>query len=114
MWLSAEQASGMTAGDVEWQLQTTIREGLSWKESDNRRKILGPNEFVVTEEDPLWKKYIDQFKNPLILLLLGSAFVSVCMKQFDDAISITVAILVSSTSTEITAIGVCLCIQFFR
>ena len=31
-----------------------------------------------------------QFKNPLILLLLGSAFVSICMKQFDDAVSITV------------------------
>lgn len=97
MWLSAEQASGMTAGDVEWQLQTNIREGLSWKEADHRRKILGPNEFVVNEEDPLWKKYIDQFKNPLILLLLGSAFVSVCMKQVDDAISITVAILIVVT-----------------
>lgn len=31
-----------------------------------------------------------QFKNPLILLLLGSAVVSVCMRQFDDAVSITV------------------------
>jgi len=34
--------------------------------------------------------YTFQFKNPLILLLLASAFVSVCMKQFDDAVSITV------------------------
>ena len=31
-----------------------------------------------------------QFKNPLILLLLASACVSVFMRQFDDAISITV------------------------
>lgn len=30
-----------------------------------------------------------QFRNPLILLLLASALVSVCMKQFDDAFSIT-------------------------
>lgn len=48
------------------------------------------------EEEPTWKKYIEQFKNPLIMLLLGSAFVSVCMKQFDDAVSITiVSILVN-------------------
>ena len=31
-----------------------------------------------------------QFKDPLILLLLASALVSVCMRQFDDAVSITV------------------------
>ena len=31
-----------------------------------------------------------QFKDPMIMLLLASAFVSVCMKQFDDAVSITV------------------------
>lgn len=41
------------------------------------------------------RPYIDafhclQFKDPLIMLLLSSAFVSICMKQFDDAISITV------------------------
>lgn len=37
--------------------------------------------------------FLLQFKNPLILLLLGSAFVSVCMRQFDDAVSITVVCL---------------------
>lgn len=31
-----------------------------------------------------------QFKDPLILLLLASAVISVLMHQFDDAISITV------------------------
>lgn len=31
-----------------------------------------------------------QFNDPLIILLLVSAFVSVCTKQFDDAFSITV------------------------
>ena len=39
------------------------------------------NSFVV---------FIFQFNNPLILLLLGSAVVSIFMRQFDDAVSITV------------------------
>lgn len=97
MWLSAEQACGLNTSEVEWQLQTNTREGLSWSEADNRRKILGPNEFVVTEPEPLWKKYLEQFQNPLILLLLGSAFVSICMHQLDDAVSITVAIIIVVT-----------------
>lgn len=31
-----------------------------------------------------------QFKDPMIMLLLASAFVSILMRQFDDAVSITV------------------------
>uniref|UniRef100_A0A8C1ATV4 Calcium-transporting ATPase n=1 Tax=Cyprinus carpio carpio TaxID=630221 RepID=A0A8C1ATV4_CYPCA len=49
------------------------------------------------EDEPLWKKYISQFKDPLILLLLASAVISVLMRQFDDAVSITVAIIIVVT-----------------
>ncbi|PIO54143.1 hypothetical protein TELCIR_24500 [Teladorsagia circumcincta] len=37
------------------------------------------------------------FQNPLILLLLASAIVSLLMRQFDDAISITVAVVIVVT-----------------
>mgnify|MGYP001791643125 FL=1 len=43
------------------------------------------------------RRYLEQFKEPMILLLLASAVVSVFMKQFDDAISITIAILIVVT-----------------
>ncbi|KAJ8958969.1 hypothetical protein NQ314_006333 [Rhamnusium bicolor] len=59
--------------------------------------IMRYNEFSVKNGDPPWKKYLEQFKNPLILLLLASAVVSACMKQFDDAVSITVAIVIVVT-----------------
>lgn len=48
-----------------------VRRGLSWREANDRMNFVGPNEFQVKEEEPLWKKYIEQFQNPLILLLLG-------------------------------------------
>ncbi|KAF3838989.1 hypothetical protein F7725_017706 [Dissostichus mawsoni] len=57
----------------------------------------GWNEFDISEEEPLWRKYISQFKDPLILLLLASAVISILMRQFDDAISITVAIIIVVT-----------------
>jgi magnesium-transporting ATPase (P-type) len=62
-----------------------------------RHKTFGLNELVVGEEEPVWKKYLEQFKNPLIILLLGSAFVSLVMQQFDDAASITLAIVIVVT-----------------
>lgn len=41
-------------------------------------------------QDPTTLLFIFQFKNPLILLLLASALVSVLTKKYEDAISIAV------------------------
>uniref|UniRef100_A0A4W6DML8 Calcium-transporting ATPase n=1 Tax=Lates calcarifer TaxID=8187 RepID=A0A4W6DML8_LATCA len=71
-------------------LQADLQLGLSQEEVSRRRAYHGWNEFDINEEEPLWKKYLLQFKDPLILLLLASAVISVIMHQFDDAISITV------------------------
>uniref|UniRef100_A0A671Q9B9 P-type Ca(2+) transporter n=1 Tax=Sinocyclocheilus anshuiensis TaxID=1608454 RepID=A0A671Q9B9_9TELE len=64
------------------------------EEVTRRRAYHGWNEFDISEDEPLWKKYISQFKDPLILLLLASAVISVLMRQFDDAVSITAIIIV--------------------
>lgn len=97
MWLSTTEASVLGAEEISGRLQVDIRTGLLWEEAEHRKQLFGHNEFNLKEEEPTWKKYVEQFKNPLILLLLGSAAVSVCMKQFDDAISITVAIIIVVT-----------------
>uniref|UniRef100_A0A3P8TWH4 Calcium-transporting ATPase n=1 Tax=Amphiprion percula TaxID=161767 RepID=A0A3P8TWH4_AMPPE len=73
-----------------WRWQADQQLGLTQEEVSRRRVYHGWNEFDISEEEPLWKKYISQFKDPLILLLLASAVISVLMHQFDDAISITV------------------------
>lgn len=127
MWLTTAEAASLGAEEVAARLHVDVRTGLWWQEADQRRQLVGFNELTVKEEEPTWKKYIEQvylhsfvlfiiffivsrtifldfyeyvysfvymfflqFKNPLILLLLASALVSVCMKQFDDAVSITV------------------------
>ncbi|XP_022904126.1 calcium-transporting ATPase type 2C member 1 isoform X2 [Onthophagus taurus] len=97
MWINTVEASAMGAEEVSARLRVEVRQGLSWQEANYRRQLIGYNEFSVKDEDPPWKKYLEQFKNPLILLLLASAVVSICMRQFDDAISITVAIVIVVT-----------------
>uniref|UniRef100_A0A8B9K768 P-type Ca(2+) transporter n=1 Tax=Astyanax mexicanus TaxID=7994 RepID=A0A8B9K768_ASTMX len=74
--------------------QADLQFGLSHDEVLRRRVYHGWNEFDISEEEPLWKKYISQFKDPLIMLLLASAVISVLMRQFDDAVSITAIIIV--------------------
>ncbi|OWK16393.1 hypothetical protein Celaphus_00004003, partial [Cervus elaphus hippelaphus] len=67
-----------------------LQNGLSEFSVTQRRLVHGWNEFVADNTEPVWKKYLDQFKNPLILLLLASALVSVLTKKYEDAISIAV------------------------
>ncbi|XP_075392863.1 calcium-transporting ATPase type 2C member 2 [Tenrec ecaudatus] len=74
-----------------------LENGLSEFSVAQRRLVHGWNEFVADNTEPVWKKYLDQFKSPLILLLLGSALVSVLIKEYEDAISITMAVLIVVT-----------------
>ncbi|CAL1611603.1 unnamed protein product [Knipowitschia caucasica] len=95
--LSSRKASELQVHEVCSLLQADLQGGLSHEEVTRRRRYHGWNEFDITEEEPLWRKYISQFKDPLILLLLASALVSVLMHQYDDAFSITVAITIVVT-----------------
>lgn len=117
MLLSTAESATYSAAEVERRLHSNLRNGLTWQEALSRSKIIGYNELLAPQEDSTFKKYVEQFKNPLILLLLGkfqlllptslkthrnfvilgSALVSIIMQQFDDAISITVAIIIVVT-----------------
>ncbi|XP_055514522.1 calcium-transporting ATPase type 2C member 1 isoform X1 [Leucoraja erinacea] len=97
--LSSRRASELPVDEVASILQVLgdLHNGLKNCEISRRRAYHGWNEFEINEDEPLWKKYISQFKNPLIILLLASAVISVIMQQLDDAVSITVAIIIVVT-----------------
>lgn len=78
-------------------LQTDPKLGLDEREIGRRQKYYGHNDFEVDDDEPMWKKYLGQFKEPMILLLLVSALISLVMKQYDDALSITIAIIIVVT-----------------
>lgn len=60
MWLSTGEASSMGAEEVAGVLRVDVRSGLTWNEAEQRRSITGQNELAVLQEDPTWKKYIEQ------------------------------------------------------
>jgi P-type Ca2+ transporter type 2C len=71
--------------------------GLSPTEAEARLIKNGPNELPHEEPEPLWLRFLKQFKETLILLLLASAAVSFVMGNLDDAISITLAVTIVVT-----------------
>ena len=70
----------------------------SIQDANYRKSVHGLNELNGEEKETLVIKFLQQFyENPLILLLMGSALISFLMKNTDDAISITMAILIVIT-----------------
>ncbi|KAL0089261.1 PMR1-type calcium-transporting P-type ATPase [Phycomyces blakesleeanus] len=77
---------------------SNLTRGLSQSDISSLRSIYGFNELEKGEDESMFSKFIKSFtENPLILLLLGSAVVSLAMGQLDDALSITMAILIVVT-----------------
>lgn len=80
-------------------LDANLSEGLtSAQDIVQRRGLHGLNELNADEEESLLWKFIETFySDPLILLLIGSAVISGLMGNIDDAVSITMAIVIVVT-----------------
>ena len=73
MRLSCETAAVTEAAEISSVLGVSAERGLTSVEASRRRDFHGFNEVTGKDNEPLWKKYLDQFNNPFILLLLASA-----------------------------------------
>ncbi|PYH90654.1 calcium-transporting P [Aspergillus ellipticus CBS 707.79] len=78
-------------------LQTSLIHGISPAEAEVRLAQDGPNELPHEEPEPIWLRFLKQFKETLILLLLASAAISFFMGNYDDAVSITLAVTIVVT-----------------
>ncbi|KAF2670756.1 calcium-transporting P [Microthyrium microscopicum] len=87
----------LTPKETADRLTTSIQHGLHPTEASSRLITHGTNELPHEEPEPLWLRFVKQFKETLILLLLGSAGVSFLMRNYEDAISITVAVVIVVT-----------------
>ncbi|TLD25608.1 hypothetical protein PspLS_05502 [Pyricularia sp. CBS 133598] len=93
----AEDFSYLTATETATRLQTSLTHGLTATEALRRQQVHGLNEIPHEPPEPLWLRFIGQFKEPLILLLLASAAASIFLGNTDDAVSITVAVTIVVT-----------------
>lgn len=91
--------SQMLVPAVVAEMETDPARGLaSPQDVLNRRAVHGDNELLGEEDDPLWKKFVGNFyEDPLILLLIGLAVVLFWMGNVDDAVLITLAIVIVVT-----------------
>ena len=90
----ADEFSSLNTIETAARLKTSLTHGLTPAEALSRLRDYGPNEIPHDEPEPIWLRFIKQFQEPLIVLLLVSAGASIVVGNMDDAVSITVAVTI--------------------
>ena len=59
-FLTSEKAASLDVAEIERLLDTSSNQGLTALECNRRKKTFGLNDFDVSEDTPLWKKFLFQ------------------------------------------------------
>src|SRR5688500_4494869 len=85
MDLSTTQSRGSELSDayrraaeaVVAELGSDARRGLSGQEARARLERYGPNELQAERPVPAWRRFLTQFQDALVILLLGATAISI-------------------------------------
>lgn len=77
-------------------LNTDPDQGLSRQEAQRRLEKFGPNKLAEEKSVPLWQKFIDQFKDVLVIILIIAALISGSMGELADAIIILAIVVINA------------------
>ena len=76
------------------QLHTDPLSGLTSEEAQRRLAQNGPNEIQEGEQTTLWQKFIDQFKDAMIVILLISAALSILLEGIHGLVDASIILVV--------------------
>jgi cation-transporting P-type ATPase F len=73
------------------------RSGLDAGEAARRREEHGPNRIREQEQIGIWEVLLDQFKSPLIYVLLGALVATLAIQSYADAIVVGMVLAINGT-----------------
>ncbi|TWO79244.1 cation-translocating P-type ATPase [Denitratisoma oestradiolicum] len=85
-----------TPETVAQHLITDLSAGLTGNEANHRLERHGLNRLIETPPRPIWRKFLDQFRSLLILLLLGAALLAGMVGDIKDALIIASVVLINA------------------
>lgn len=85
-----------TSDEVVQFWQTSFVDGLSSAEAKARLEKFGFNELVEKEKTAWWKKFLAQFQDFMVLVLLGATLISAFLGEYADAITILTIVLMNA------------------
>ena len=92
------------AGEVATELGADVDRGLSAAEVAARLERYGPNELEAAATVPAWRKFIGQFADPLIYLLLAAVVVSIVAWAAEGAEGVPYEVIVIAVIVVLNAV----------
>jgi Ca2+-transporting ATPase len=86
-----------STAEVLRQIESDPTRGLTADVAQHRLTSHGPNRLAEKPPRPAWRKFLDQFRSLLILILLGAAVLAGAIGDLKDAIVIAVVVLLNAT-----------------
>ena len=83
-----------TTKEVLDQLNVTVQDGLTDSEAKKRLDQYGPNELKSAERESLFMRFLDQMKDPMIIVLLIAAVLSFVSSGFTDWVDSVIILLI--------------------
>ncbi|MEX0767177.1 MAG: HAD-IC family P-type ATPase, partial [Microthrixaceae bacterium] len=92
--------------DIEWfrlptdQVTELVKvdpfSGLSTEEVNNRQTLYGLNQLTEPPRTPAWKRFLGQFRNLMVYILIGAAVVSAAVGDYKDPVVIGIVLLINA------------------
>src|SRR3954464_16007996 len=90
-----------TLVDLQKQLPVSVDNGLTLEGAAQSRDRFGSNRLTPLPREPLWKKFLEKFDEPIIKVLLAAALLSMVVDLFKDK-----AYIVGGVGVGLLAVGV--------
>lgn len=92
--MSRSDWHSLSRDDVVHELQTSLTQGLTGTEAQKRLQEYGPNQLAEEQGRSTLAAFIDQFKDPMVLILLAACVLSILLQEYlDGGAILTIVIL---------------------
>ena len=91
-----EDVHTLSVDEIISSFQTNPDQGLSTSEAESRTKTFGPNSYEMQKQKSAWLILLQQFKSPIVYLLVFGAGVSFYFQDYIEAVAIGIVILINA------------------
>ncbi|MBX6312972.1 MAG: cation-translocating P-type ATPase [Isosphaeraceae bacterium] len=72
-----------------------LEHGLSGPRAEELRRRFGPNQLAEVPPVPAWRRFLDQFREPVVLILIVAAILSGALGEWADTVAILAIVLLN-------------------
>jgi len=83
----------LSVGDALQEQSVDAASGLSQTEAEARLQKYGPNAFAQAKKQPGYVRFLNQYRDPMQIVLLGAAIISIVIKEWSTALLLIVLTL---------------------